>query len=401
MVSVVVGPSLLGTQRDVLEPDAAVVELLGTLRRQLGMDLAWLCRVQGNRTILQAFHGDLASFGVRPGAITEWPVNESPITETGMVPDTHADPTACRRTVVSELGIGAYAMDLVYTDSGEVYGKVGCLAHEPCPHLDARHMQILTLVAGLLTASVQDLHQMWERSVQTWRAVRRVLDSGGPDLVYQPILDLRTSVTAGVEALSRFPAPPADPEQWFSRAASVGLGVELELAAVRKALPALHRGPPTARLAVNVSPTTLTDGLIDLLTSTTTPADLAHLVVEITEHERNFEDPAVLHAVSQLRAHGVGIAVDDIGTGYSGLQRLVNLRPEVIKLDRCLIHDIDTDPVRRATAIALVSIGKEIDSALVAEGIETHAELAAVQDAGIGYGQGHLLARPDAQPAFA
>ncbi|MCK9921719.1 EAL domain-containing protein [Frankia sp. AgPm24] len=395
-----VGPSVPGTRVDVRDPDTAVVDLLGVLRRQLGMDFAWMSRLEGDRSVLQACHGDGAGFGLGPGSVTVWPEGEPTPTRPSCVPDTRMDPLASRLAVVAALGIGAYAVAPIHTDSGEIYGTVGCLAHDPRPDLDARHAQILTMVADLLGVSVRDLHQMWERSSHRWQAVRRVLDNGGPSLVYQPIFDLRTGATAGVEALSRFPTSATDPEQWFAHAASVGLGIELELAAVRKALPVLRRGPPSAQLAVNVSPSTLVGGLIDLLITSAAHADLSRLVVEITEHESNFEDPAVLHAARELRNLGARIAVDDIGTGYSGLQRLVNLRPEVIKVDRCLIHGINTDPVRRATAIALVYIGQEIDSSIIAEGIETSAELAAVQNAGICYGQGHLLARPNIQPIF-
>ncbi|MGF7234372.1 MAG: sensor domain-containing phosphodiesterase [Frankia sp.] len=399
------GVSILGTRVDVPEPDTAVVDLLGALRRQLGMDLAWLCRLDGDQLVLQAQHGNGASFGVSPGTTVigtpgererrlYWRVLTGQLPP--IIPDTWADPAIATLPAVTELGIRSYAAAPVH-DDGRVYGLVGCLGSSPRPELDDRHAQVLTLIADLLSVSVRDLHRMWERSSRIWRDVRRVLDAGGPRLVFQPVVDLRRGTTVGVEALARFPDPPADPERWFAQAASVGLGVELELAAVRRALAVLPAIPSGARLAVNVSPTALTGGLLDLLPATS----LTGLVVEVTEQERSFDNPAVLSAVQDLRARGARVAVDDVGAGYAGLHRLVHLHPEVIKLDRCLIHGIDTDPVLRAAAIAMVYLADKIGSGIVAEGIETAAELAAVRATGIGYGQGYHLAAPDsALPTF-
>ncbi|SQD95438.1 Diguanylate phosphodiesterase [Parafrankia sp. Ea1.12] len=399
------GLSILGTPVDVPEPDTpdtpdtAVVHLLGVLRNQLGMDLSWLCRFDGDRLVLQAHNGDGASYGVGPGTTVLGSPEERERTLywrvlTGrlppIIPDTLEDPRTAGLPTITELGVRAYAATPV-RDGDRVYGVVGCIGRVPRPDLDSRHVQILMLIADLLSVSVRDLHRMWEHSGRTWRAVREVLDSGGPRLVFQPVVDLRTGSAVAAEALARFPGPPADPQQWFARAAGVGLGVELELSAVRRALGVLPAIPANARLAVNASPTALTGGLLGVLPD----IDLTRLVVEITEQERSLDDPAVLRAARELRARGTRIAVDDVGAGYAGLARLVQLRPDVIKMDRCLIHGIDTDPVRRATAIALVYLAGKIGSRIIAEGIETAAELTAVRDTGIGYGQGNHLGAPD------
>ncbi|HUZ29382.1 MAG TPA: EAL domain-containing protein, partial [Solirubrobacteraceae bacterium] len=90
------------------------------------------------------------------------------------------------------------------------------------------------------------------------------------------------------------------------------------------------------------------------------------------------------------------VAIDDTGSGYSSLQHLLRLRPEVVKLDTALTRGVDTDPVRRALAAALVSFTSEIGALLIAEGIETAGELAVMRQLGVPLGQGFHLARPSA-----
>jgi hypothetical protein len=96
---------------------------------------------------------------------------------------------------------------------------------------------------------------------------------------------------------------------------------------------------------------------------------------------------------------GALIALDDAGSGYSGLQQLAALRPQVVKLDRALVSDADTDPVRVALAEMLGEFAGRIDAWLLAEGIETQAELAAFAALGVPLAQGWLLGRPT--PDFA
>src|SRR6202023_1062461 len=110
--------------------------------------------------------------------------------------------------------------------------------------------------------------------------VERSLTSGGPSIVYQPIVDMATAAIVGYEALSRF-ADNRPPDQWFERAARVGLGVELELEVVRGALEGLPRLPDTAYLSVNISPATLCDPrLYDAIGTVSS----GRVVVELTEH---------------------------------------------------------------------------------------------------------------------
>jgi EAL domain-containing protein (putative c-di-GMP-specific phosphodiesterase class I) len=210
--------------------------------------------------------------------------------------------------------------------------------------------------------------------------------------VFQPIVSLSSGTVVKVEALARFAAPPArGPDRWFAEAASVGLGRPLELCAIERALSVLPDLPKPLRMAVNAGPDTFcSTELLDLL-RTSTPS---RVVVELTEHVDIEDYPALHRACKELRTLGAEVAMDDTGTGFASLSLVLEVSPEFIKLDRELITNIDLDPVRRALAQALIAFGNETGAEVIAEGIETAAELDVLIDLGISYGQGFYLGRP-------
>ena len=219
------------------------------------------------------------------------------------------------------------------------------------------------------------------------------LEGGDIQPVFQPILSVSTGRLIGAEGLSRFPGSDRFPDQWFNEAAEVGLGVELELAALGRLLVAARDLPTDLYVSVNVGPQTLVRGeLLDLLL--TTGIAPGRVVLEITEHASITEYDEVLAAVSTLRAIGVRLAVDDAGAGYASFRHILRLGPEMIKLDRSLIAGLHEDPALRALASAVVTFGLEMGSTVTAEGIETPDELRCAQDLGIHGAQGFLFGRP-------
>ena len=215
-------------------------------------------------------------------------------------------------------------------------------------------------------------------------------------LVFQPIVDLAAATVAGYEALARFPGA-AGPDVWFAAAAEAGVAADLEALAIHKALAAVPALPANTFLTVNVSPHIL--GSAPVQRALATRADLHRVVIELTEHTPVHDLAALRRQTDELRARGALIALDDAGSGYSGLQQLAVLRPQIVKLDRALVSDADTDPVRVALAEMLGEFAGRIDAWLLAEGIETPAELAAFARLGVPLAQGWLLGRPG--PGFA
>jgi EAL domain-containing protein (putative c-di-GMP-specific phosphodiesterase class I)/CheY-like chemotaxis protein len=226
--------------------------------------------------------------------------------------------------------------------------------------------------------------------------ISQVLRDSALSMVFQPIMDLGRNDVVGVEALARFECEPRrPPNEWFDEAADVDLGAELELAAVRVALGHLARLRADYFMSVNISPATATrPELRELLSGM--PA--ARIVLELTEHTRIEDYESLVPALAVLRDRGVRIAVDDAGAGYAGLQQLLRLRPDIIKLDLDLTRGIHADPARRALAGALVSFAREIGATIVAEGIETEEEFSVLKALGVPWGQGYHLARPGPLP---
>ncbi len=243
--------------------------------------------------------------------------------------------------------------------------------------------------------SVQARTRSKERGVE--RRVRRALDDEHAlTMAFQPITRLRERAIVGAEALARFAGPPTrGPSLWFAEAATLGLREELELSAVRKAISALPELPPAAFLTINISPTTLArSGFRRLLAN----ADGSRLVVEVTEHAPIQDYANLSEALKALRVLGIRFAIDDAGAGYSSLRHILELNPDLIKLDLTSTSTAIGDTSKQALAAGLISFAAKIDASIIAEGIERHAEAAKLLELGVEYGQGYLLGRPAALP---
>jgi len=208
--------------------------------------------------------------------------------------------------------------------------------------------------------------------------------------VFQPLVALATGQIAGFEALTRFQQPPQRrPDEWFLLAQRVGLGPALEARAIQAALSVPSR-PAGTYLSLNLSPSTLSAREVQEVL----PADLSGLVVEVTEHELAADDSILGTDLEALRTRGARIAVDDAGAGYAGLQQLMRVAPDLIKLDRMLVQHVDSDPAKQALVDSFVRFGRRTGAQVVAEGIETEDELRTLADLDVAYGQGYFLAKP-------
>ncbi len=223
------------------------------------------------------------------------------------------------------------------------------------------------------------------------------LQPGAIRAVYQPIFGLATLDIVGYEALARFDREPVrGPDAWFAAADQAGMGLELEVAAIRAAVARFSELPAPAYLAFNASPATaVSEELATLLLGL--PAE--RLVLEITEHAPVRDYDALAAGLAPLRTEGARLAIDDAGSGFASLRHILLLDPDIIKLDISLTRGIDVNRARRSLASALIAFAAEMEMRVVAEGIETAAELEALRDLGTGYGQGYLLGRPGDLPA--
>lgn len=225
-----------------------------------------------------------------------------------------------------------------------------------------------------------------------------VIAPNGLVTAFQPLWCLHTGALLGVEALSRFPAArETSPEAWFLQASAAGMGVELELLALTAALQAAAAVPDEIVVAVNLSPAACLDPRIRQ-TLLRGPLPPARLMLEITEREEVSDYAALESALAPLRAAGMQLAVDDAGAGFASLRHVLRLRPDIIKLDRSIVRNIEREKTHRALGAAMVGFAAEIGASVLAEGVETADELTAVKELGMDAVQGYHLGRPSTVP---
>lgn len=366
--------------------ESLIQRVLELARNQLLLDVAWLSELVHDRLVVRVIAGDASSFGLHEG----W-----------SCPSGSASVAAIAKGAVGSdkvfpalSNVGAQVGAAVLLADGEPYGVLCCAGHDEDPGLGRRDAGFVAMLAELIGQEIDRAHNERRRFRKTETRIRSALRPGSPAIVFQPIVNVRTGAIVGAEALARFP-DASGPERWFADAASVGLGLDLELAAIAAAFGQLHSIAESVYLSVNASPTAIqSPRLSDLFES----IDARRVVIEITEHAYVDDYDALDDAVRQLRSMGARFAIDDAGAGYSSLRHVVRIRPDVIKLDTSLTRDIDTDPARRALARSLLLFADEIDATLVAEGVETLTELDALVTLGVDNVQGFLTGRPAALP---
>jgi len=374
----------------------SVAHILKTARMHLGMDIAFIAELVDRQPVFRHIEaaGNELPFQVGEVALTDGNycqrMMEGSIPQ--LIPDTSTVPGAAELPVTRALPVGAYVGVPIRLQDGSVYGTFCCLSFAPDHSLNERDLKMMRVFADLTAYHIdQDLDKAREHS-QKIAQVRRIIEKEQLSTVYQPIYNLTDNRIVGFECLTRFSEKPArTPDVWFAEAMEVGLGVQLEGAAIRKALLGLSLLPGEVYLALNVSPTMLLSSEFASMLDEV-PAD--RVVLELTEHTSISDYSALSIALEPLRRRRIRLAVDDAGAGYASLQHILNLQPDIIKIDLSLIKNIDIDPARRALTSALINFSREIGSSIVAEGVETVAELDTLRVLGVRKAQGYVLQRP-------
>jgi EAL domain-containing protein (putative c-di-GMP-specific phosphodiesterase class I) len=225
-------------------------------------------------------------------------------------------------------------------------------------------------------------------------SVRSVVEERDVRVVYQPIVDLQTYKVFSYEALTRCPREAfRNPAFLFDDAARHLVVGELGRIVREKAID----GCPTHPLFLNVHPHELSSNWLvrpdDALYTHEYPVYL-----EVTESVPMSHFELCKRVISELRSNGVRLAIDDLGAGFSNLGYIADLEPDIVKLDRALVSEIHQHPRRLRLLENLVHLCVDMGAKVVAEGIEEEAELVAMREAGVHYGQGYLLAKPASPP---
>ncbi len=377
-------------------PGHAIDRFLRAARAHLHLQVAYVSEIIGTESVFRHVDAPGLEHLVKPGDRKSLDdvycrhILEGRLPE--LIPDTAAEPLAVSMPITQAVPIGAHVSVPVRLPDGRLYGMFCCLGPAADPTLNPRDLGMMRTLASLAGAEIAREQEDAQALAARRAPVAAMLHAGAFETVLQPIWRLGSARPIGFESLTRFHGEPRQgPDQWFADAAAVGLGTELELAAIARALDALEALPAGIYLSVNASPSTACDPRLHALLA---KGDLGRLVLEITEQQRFEAFGRLEAALAGLRAQGMRLAVDDAGSGYAGLQQILRLKPDIIKLDRFFVREIDRDPVRRALAAALAEFAARIHCQIVAEGVEEEAELEALRELGFETIQGYLLGRP-------
>jgi len=229
---------------------------------------------------------------------------------------------------------------------------------------------------------------------------RELLDQARFEIVYQPIVSLRSGGILGWEALIRGPRESyfCSPDIIFSFAEKTGLLYPLERVCRRLALENLGDLGPDQKLFLNIHPRTISDPSFVRGETMRMIGEMglkpSSIVFEITERHCIEDFPNFHKTLEHYRSQGYMVAVDDAGSGFSSLQSIAEIRPDFIKIDMSLVRDINLNSIKRALLETFITFAEKVGCAIIAEGIETEEELTTLANIGAHYGQGYFLGRP-------
>lgn len=375
------------------EAEQQVADLLRTAKDSLQISVAFLTRMDGTTQHLEVVESSVP-FLFREGATQKQETTFCQAILDGQLPAVMGNvkdfPHAMTLPAARLPRIRSYVSVPVVLSDGTMYGTFCAAGLTSDKGLTKRDKSLMDVLAHAAAVIIEPGIRGREERQEIERRLWPVLEAGGPTIVLQPIVDLATGVRVGAEALSRFPREwQKAPDVVFAEAHSVGLGHELELIALSSAADLVASVP--GYLAMNISPGTLrTPAAGDLLSR----LPLDRILLELSEHDQ-VEDYDALHAVlAPLRGRGMGLAIDDVGAGFSSLRHIVLTRPDTLKLDRTLVDGVSNDEILTTLVHSLVEFGHGMGAKVVAEGIETGADAATLLQLGVDYGQGWYYGRP-------
>jgi EAL domain-containing protein (putative c-di-GMP-specific phosphodiesterase class I) len=364
-----------------------VADLLHTARQSLGLSLAFLTRMDGTVQHLEVVDSSIPLV-FRDGITQRQDTSLCQAIMDGklppVIPDLKAFPEAMKLPAARLPRIRSFVSVPVLLSDGTLYGTFCAAGFAADKQLTKRDKALMDVLAHAAAVIIEPGVRENARNAEIEHRIGPVIDSGGPMVLLQPIVDLATRRRVGVEALSRFPQDwNLAPDLCFEEAHSIGEGDRLEILALHRA--ADHLAHVRGYVAMNVSPATLlTKPCIDFLDR----LPLDRIVLELSEHDPVNDYDALKAVLAPLRSRGMRLAIDDVGAGFSSLRHIVITGPDLIKLDRSIITGIADDSVLSVVTHSLVDLAKATGAQVVAEGVETAADADALATLDVNLGQG-------------
>lgn len=368
-------------------------ELLHTARKSLGLSMAFLSRMDGTTQHLEVVDSSVPL--IMKDGTTQ--VQETSFCQAildkrlpEVIPDVRKFPDAMKLPAARFPRIRSYVSVPVRLSDGTLYGTfcaAGLTADRELQERDRALMDVLAKAAALI---IEPGVREAERRLEIEARMAPVLHGGGPAIVLQPIVDLRTGERVGYEALSRFPPQwGIAPDVAFAQAHSIGIGGRLELLAIERAAEAL--ASVDGYVSINISPAVLMEPAGLELLSRLSPD---RVILELSEHDPVEDYPSLSGVLDPLRRAGMRLSIDDVGSGFSSLRHIILTAPDVIKLDRSIIDGVAGDHILSTLVRSLVHFARDCSAATVAEGVETKDDSDALRALGVDYGQGWYFGRP-------
>ncbi|AXH09624.1 EAL domain-containing protein [Malaciobacter halophilus] len=221
---------------------------------------------------------------------------------------------------------------------------------------------------------------------------------------FQPIIDMNSESIFGYEALVRGVMPNGDlvyPDVLFEKSARNDMDFNFDRLCRENALKTTAVKKVDAKVFINFIPTTIYDPKFCLASTVKWARQLEfdpkNIVFEVVETQKVQDKEHLKTILNYYREQGFLIALDDVGEGYSSLNMIIDLKPDIIKVDRNIINNIDKDEMKRSVYKALRNLAMENDIKILAEGVETPYELATLKNIGLDYAQGYYFAKPTAE----
>jgi EAL domain-containing protein (putative c-di-GMP-specific phosphodiesterase class I) len=267
-------------------------------------------------------------------------------------------------------------------------------------HADPRRRAERLIYSGVREARDRVTRQTIRAEIRGAAVLQEAINRRDFTPVFQPVFDLSTGDMIGMEALSRGPkgSDLESGESLFSLAERTELLGPLERVCRELALEAVSPNEGGYKLFMNLSPAAASDPEFlgprfrDNLASLGFQPE--SIVLEITERTYVVYESLFRDVLTRFREQNFGIAVDDVGTGYSSLASLADIQPDYLKFDHVFVRDLDRRQIKQDLLEALMSFARKMNTRVIAEGIETREELEALRGLGVEYGQGFLLASP-------
>ncbi len=364
--------------------------------RLLGLDfidfVGIYCRGSNGSYPLMAISGDpevvRAGRDIAPELPSDWVQMIEHRARVRRVDLTHAESVAdiAPLAALAERGFVAAALVPVRWN-GRSIGALSIATHGSTHAGSATRASVLEELGSFIGSQLGPQLERDERQQILRAGVTDVLDHERFHSVFQPIVHLASGAVHGFEALTRFD-DGRSPDEHFAEATAAGLTAELEMECARRALAEAVRFPTGSLLTLNFSPATMLRPEARVFLDAT-PMPLG---IELTEHSAIIDYAALREVL--LALPNVRLFIDDAGAGYASMRHILELHPDVIKLDISLVRGIDRDEAKQALVVGMRGFANRTGMALLAEGVETPAEADALRLIGVDFAQGYHFSRP-------